>query len=567
MKEQKSSNRFLRYAFFIAMVVNFICINSPVIAAEKIAGLVEVDLPEPAEGFKLGPFDCSEKWIVWTEFMMSSSRRMHVPVYHFKVFRGKTGTTDRQELLHMPAARSYPLVYITNEGMALIGQDRQESGNLSLFLPNGKKQILKPEFPMRPFQLFSDGLIAGVEQTGRPGKLVFYKITKAGNLTSPIVLEENFVNDGWLFDYRYSDRKVISRCGTKVAWINGKPRMEANIVVADFETGERKIVGKSMKLPNSYPYPLEMDGLYGNWLLCHQGTIARLINIENCKELQLPSPGEVKYFCPYGVLFKIDDYHHRLWDPVLQKRWDFICNTKATFLSITNRTKAGMRIYILEPYQYQGGRVPKKRLERSPVSYFSTKDQMVDVPAQLLAEAAAATKACKKAYEADKDGRDLWIAMLSLRWPYPPETIPLMDLILNSSKGANVRSAAANRIAFSNDPAARQILLKALKKKKDWFVREAILVYLSFSCDKADAISIIKQKPRGVFMEKAADTLGILGNPAALEYLQKHTNVKFPHKEQQDKTRTSVRNAIRYINMRSEFETVLKNLRTATNER
>jgi hypothetical protein len=567
MKEQKSSNRFLRYAFFIAMVLNFICINSPVIAAEKIARLVEVDLPEPAEGFKLGPFDCSDKWIVWTEFGgMRHFPRKHVPVYHFKVFRGKTGTKDRQELLDIPFTRSYPLVYITNEGMALIGRERREGENLCLFLPNGKKQILKSTLDMRPFELFSDGLIAGIEQKSGRGKLVFCKITKAGNLTSTIVLEENFVTDGSVFDYRYSDRKVISRYGTKVAWINGNPRGEANIVVADFETGERKIVGKSMKLLNSYPYPLEMDGLYGNWLLCHQGTIARLINIENCSQLQLPSPGEVKYFCPDGVLFKIEDYHHRLWDPVLQKRWDFICDPKATFFNITNRTKAGMRIYILEPYQYQGSRVSEKRLERPPVSYFSTKDQMVDVPAQLLAETATATKACKKAYESDKGGWDLWTAMLSLRWPYPPETIPLMELILNSSKGANVRNAAAHRIAFSNDPAARQILLKALKKKKDWFVREQILVYLGFSCDKADAISIIKQKPRGVFVEKAADTLGILGNSAALEYLQKHTSIKFSHKESQDKARASVRNAIRYINMRSEFETVLKNLRTASHK-
>lgn len=574
MKERKSSSGLLRNVLLITTILNFFFTHSHAIAAEKMPNLVQIQLPKPAPGFKLGPFDCSDKWIVWTEFKQLNSRS-RVPRYVIKVFRGKVGENEREKLLDFPpwSSRPFPLVFITNKGMVLIAEiyHSEQGKSLLLIWPNGKRRILKPTLDLRPFELSSDGLIAGVEQKSGRGKLVFCKITKQSTLASPIVLEENFVNDGSVFDYHYCKtcRKVISRCGTKVAWINGHPRMEPDIVVADFETGERKIVGKGMKLP--YPYPLEMDGLYGKWLLCHQGTIARLINIDDTSELQLPLPGQVKFICPYGILFQIADNHHRFWDPILQKRWDFLCDPQTTFLSRFDRTKPGTRIYIFEPYRevFQRRKEPGKPLERPRVRYFTTKDQMVHVPPELLAEAATATRACKKAYELDKDGSEwhrIWRAMWSIEWPYPPDTIPLMEILLNSYREPNVRSTAAQTIAFSNDPAAKQILFKALKKKKDWSIRESILVYLGFLCDKEDAIHIIEQQsPRGP-IEQAAGTLGILGNPAALEYLQKATDVKFPMKEQQDKVRASVRNAIRYIKMRSEIETVLKTLRTASRD-
>jgi len=337
MRNGRLSNGVLIDAFVITTILSFFLTGAPLIAAEKMARLVRINLPEPAEGFKLGPFDLNDEWIVWTEFKMLGSPREHVPDYIIKVFRGKVGRNERQMLLDSPPwlIRSFPQLFITNKGMVLIaGIERYEQGkSLLLVWPNGKRRILKPTLDLRPFELFSDGLIAGVEQNAGRGKLVFCKITKQGTLASPIILEENFVTDESIFDHRYSKscRKFISRSGTKVAWIKGQPRMEPDIVVTDFETGVSKIVGKGIKLP--YPHPLEMDGLYGKWLLCHQGTLARLINIEDTTELQLPLPGEVKYFCPHGVLFKILDHHYRFWDPVLQKRWDFLCGPETIFFS------------------------------------------------------------------------------------------------------------------------------------------------------------------------------------------------------------------------------------------
>lgn len=547
MKEKKSSNGLLRNALFITITLSFLFIYTPPIAAEKMARLVEIGPPEPAEGFELGCFDYCDEWIVWVESRRCSDATI-VGERTFKVFRKKVGSNVRERLLYIPRERYRPLVFITRMGMVLIAQEKR----LYLVWPNGDKKVLKPTSQLRVFQLFSDGFIAGIKQAYGQGKLVFYKLAKEGKLGNPIVLEDNFVTDYLVFADNCSRRcrRVISRSGTKVAWINGHPRRErANIVVGDIETGVRKVIGKGEKSD----YALEIDGLYGKWLLCHQGSLARLIDIQDSRELQLPAPDKIRYFCPYGILFEVIAPNHcRFWDPVLQKRYDFLCDPATTFFSVMDQNEEFARVYMVE---------------RSRVSYFTTKDEMSEIPIKLLMSTAAAIKACMERYELDKDetnARRTWTAMFSVRWPYPPETIPLMESILNSYKDTNVRRAAAQRIGVSNNPAAKEMLLRVLTSEKSYFVREGILVFLGLLCDKADAIHIIEQQPRSASIEHAANTLGILGNPIALDYLQKVSNVKFKQKEEENRVRASVLNAIRYIKMRDEVEAVLKSLRSGS---
>jgi len=563
MKEQKSLKPNRKVLVSITVLLSGVWIGTCAVAGEKMARLVEIDFPKPAAGFKLDCYDLNDEWIVWSESKLldrwSRARR-----YRFEVFRRKVGEDGRDKLPFIQQGRDRPLVFTTNKGVALIVQDE----NLWLVPPDDKQATYVSGFDLRVFELFSDGLIAGVEEGNGRGRLVFCRITNDKNLDSRVVLEENFVTDGSVFDNRWprSARKIISRCGTKVAWINGHPRRgEPNIVIGDIETGETKTVGKGTKSPHPLEivivdgcpsemdgYPLEMDGLYGKWLLCHQGYLARLINIDDGRELQLPAPGRIIYFCPHGILFQVwggPGAQCRLWDPVLEKRWDFIGDPAMMKFSIA-----------LDPNE----EVARRYLsERSRVRYFTPADEMTEIPSELVADTAAATKACMDVYESEKDDTKAdrtWKALFGVKWPYPPETIDAMKDILNSYKDVNVRRAAAQRIAFSNAPAARAILLGALKSDKDEF----ILVYLGLVCDKRHALRIIEANPRGGFAQKAADTLGILGHTAALEYLQSVSDLKFPLKTQEESVKKSVLNAIRYIEMRSEVESVLKSLRTVS---
>lgn len=567
MKVQKSSGGLLRHTFLIVMALGFACTNPSAIAVEKMARLVE------ASGHISGCYDFNGEWIVWTESKRAKSTS-RAQFCTFEVFRAKAGKKDREKLpiiLQQGKYRDRPLPFITSTGTTLVATGTTLAAqykNLWLVDRDAKKAIFWPGFDLRPFELFADGLIAGVEQDKGKRQLVFCKITKDRNLAGPIVLADNFVTDPSVFDNPWprTCRKIILRSGTKIAWINGHPHTkQTDIVVGDIETGETKIVAKGAKWPNpleirivnGHPlemdgYPLEIDGLYGKWLLCHQGYLARLINIDDNRELQLPVPGRIIYFCPYGVVFQLSEVagtqQCRLWDPVLQKRRDFLRDPTTTFFICTHRSQDGARIYLLGPYL---------------VSYFSTKDPVTDVPPELMADTAEATKFCMEHYELEKDDTksELTLGLMKLvKWPYPPETIPAMQLVLDSYRNSNARAHAAKRLAFSNDPAAKQILLSTLRKS----VSGHTLTLLAFLCDKQDAIHIIEQQPQGGSVKHAANTLGILGNPLALEYLQKVTDAEFTTKDQQEEVRMSILNAIRYIKMRSEFEAVLKNLRSVS---
>jgi len=60
---------------------------------------------------------------------------------------------------------------------------------------------------------------------------------------------------------------------------------------------------------------------------------------------------------------------------------------------------------------------------------------------------------------------------------------------------------------------------------------------LAFVLDKEDAVHIIEQQPQGGLIKHAANTLGILGNTTAMEYLQKVSNVTFSELTEENEVR------------------------------
>ena len=541
------------------MSFNCVCINALVTAADKMARLPDIRMPEPDDGFRFGNFDLNHEWIVWTELKRldpgARARR-----YNIKVFRGKTGENDREELLNKSGWHWSPSVFIASDGTVLISQRKE----IFLVSSDVKSYLLES---IKPLELFPDGMIATIKHTDGKGKVVFYKFTAEDRLSEPIILEEDFITYDHIFRY-HSTRFVVARAGNKVVWINGSPLDETDIVLGDIVTGERTIIGKGDKSN----YALELDGLYGEWLFCHQGTLARLININNGKELQFPIPGtrDIRYFCPYGLVFTVTgdprrlprrpstNYlhpnHYRFWDPVLNKKIDFLCAHNTAFTSELEDNHEFVRIYLLD----------KERIR-----YFSTNEQMVDIPPELVKSTAAAIKRCMDVRHLEKNeitAKEVSRALPSIRWPYPPETITNMELMLNSYRDTNTRRSVARRIGYSNDPVAKKILLEALKSEKHGFVKEGLYMSLAFVLDKEDAAHIIEQQQRGGLIGPVANTLGILGNISAMEYLKEVSNVTFSMKSFEDETRQSVLNAIKYIAMRNEVESVLSNLRRTSQE-
>ena len=133
------------------------------------------------------------------------------------------------------------------------------------------------------------------------------------------------------------------------------------------------------------------------------------------------------------------------------------------------------------------------------------------------------------------------------------------------------------RIAHSNDPAAKDILLQALKEEENYFVLEGMPKALTLLCDKSVAGPLIEtsaKKGPGLIKE-TANALGVLGNPTALPYLNSISDATLQRLKSQreraqeaapDATRLAVTNAIRYITMRSKVEELLSSLRQTSDK-
>lgn len=558
------SHRFLVTAIGLAFLA-YPGIQSA-LAAERMAMLTNVSVPKTTESRPPTRLHVCGDWVVWTELELASSPASHVLDYRVKVFRSRIGSTKREEMLDIQRAR-FAVPFVTMDGVVGVVT------RYKIWTSTGKDT---KEYEFRPYPYhveipLGEPVITGIRGNGKRG---LFCVTAQGELKQVV---SNLGPTG------------IRKQRDKLMWVRGGGR----IVVLDLQTGKLQVVGKGLthgKRPT-------VDGLYGNWVFCHQGNLAQFINTENGRELQMKVPGNITHLCPDGILFAIDNYHHRFWDPVLQRTRDLMAKTHAStpfspgggelrtkFFSTRIPGEEGTRIYVLDPLWLRrpgrghrvgtktSGQESKEGLHNTGCWYFNTKSPVCEIPLALLKDQIAVAAALKKAYESgqrpeDVFGSGVWNTFHRVRWPYAPETLPALRTILRTDSDRNLRRRAALRVGRSNDQLATEILLEALTEEEHWYVLEGILEALTLLCDKNLAGPILEKsyKPRGL-IESTANALGVLGDPAALPYLNSVSDATFPQKSQQEQVRTAVSDAIRYITMRSEVEELLTSLRQTSDK-
>ena len=546
---------------------------TPGLAAERMAKLTDVSIPKTDKSQPLAGLHVCGDWLVWTESELVSNPMAHVLDYRFEVFRSRIGTADCEKMLDIPRAR-FAVPFITTDGVVVVI-------TRSKIWTNSGKETKQYKFKSGPPWsypeiVFGEPVFAGTLADEKTG---LFCVAKQGEL------KEIFSRLG---------PTAIHRQGNKVMWIEGD-----NIAVLDIPTEKLQVVGKVLT-QGQRP---TLDGLWGNWLFCHEGDLARFINTESGEELQLKAPGKIKYLCPDGILFIVDDYHYRFWDPVSQRIWDLLPKTHmelgrspgsreelSDFYSRKIPGEEGASIYLSEPHWSRrpnrryasaiqnAGHESEHNYHNTDCWYFNTKDPMREIPLASLKDQIALAAELEKAYESGQLSKNTWERKVrQIRWPYAPGTLSALRTVLNMDPNTGLRRRAAMRIAHSNDPAAKDILLQALKEEENYFVLEGMPKALTLLCDKSVAGPLIEtsaKKGPGLIKE-TANALGVLGNPTALPYLNSISDATLQRLKSQreraqeaapDATRLAVTNAIRYITMRSKVEELLSSLRQTSDK-